>query len=80
MWIKMGKSKNNMKNGVYISNKKSTQKIGDHPFCCVDKVDNYLERSASPISTTFPAPMVINKSPFIHFFDKNFSISSKEGK
>jgi hypothetical protein len=46
----------------------------------VDNVDNYFPSSDSPISTTFPAPIVINRSPFIHFFNKNFSISSKEGK
>ena len=41
---------------------------------------SYFPRRDSPISTTFPAPMVINRSPFIQFFNKNFSISSKEGK
>lgn len=41
---------------------------------------SYLPSSVSPISTTFPAPIVINKSPLIHFFNKNFSISSNEGK
>ncbi len=46
----------------------------------VDNVDNYLPNRDSPISTTFPAPIVINRSPFIQFFNKNFSISSKEGK
>ena len=55
--------------------------LGDKiPQKDVDNVDNYIPSKASPISTTFPAPIVINKSPFTQFFNKNFSISSKEGK
>ena len=46
----------------------------------VDNVDNYIPSKVSPISTTFPAPIVINRSPLTQFFNKNFSISSKEGK
>lgn len=46
----------------------------------VDNVDNYKPSKVSPISTTFPAPIVINRSPFTQFFNKNFSISSKDGK
>ena len=46
----------------------------------VDNVDNYFPSRASPISTTFPAPIVINKSPFMQCFNKNLSISSKDGK
>ena len=53
---------------------------GRYPVCCVDKVENYFPSRFSPISTTFPAPIVINKSPSIQFSSKNFSISSKEGK
>ena len=30
--------------------------------------------------TMSPAPIVINKSPFTQFFNKNFSISSNDGK
>jgi hypothetical protein len=40
----------------------------------------YSPRMFSPISTTFPAPIVINRSSCTHFFNKNFSISSKDGK
>ena len=46
----------------------------------VDNVDNFYLIKFSPIFTTSPAPMVINKSPLIHFSDKNFSISSKVEK
>lgn len=46
----------------------------------VDIVDNYMPSRFSPIFTTSPAPIVINKSPLIQFFNKKFSISSKDGK
>lgn len=46
----------------------------------VDNVENYFPIKFSPILTTSPAPMVINKSPLIHFSNKKFSISSKVGK
>ncbi len=46
----------------------------------VDIVDDYFCRRFSPIFTTFPAPIVINKSSSIQFFNKNFSMSSKEEK
>jgi len=36
----------------------------------------YLSKS-SPILYTSPAPIVINKSPLIQFFNKYFSMSSK---
>ena len=40
----------------------------------------YLPRSCSPIFTTSPAPIVINRSPCVQFSNKKFSISSKVGK
>ena len=43
----------------------------------VDIVDNYMPNRFSPIFTTSPAPIVINKSSSIHFSNKKFSISSK---
>ena len=46
----------------------------------VDNVDNYFPRRFSPIFSTSPAPMVINKSPFMQFSKRKFSISSKVGK
>mgnify|MGYP000938405176 CR=1 FL=1 len=46
----------------------------------VETVDNSYFRSASPMFTTSPAPIVINKSPWIHFSETKFSISSKLGK
>lgn len=42
----------------------------------VDNVDNYLFINEFPIESTFPAPIVINKSSFLQFFKINFSISS----
>ena len=44
----------------------------------VDNVDNYLFTSEFPIESTFPAPIVINRSPLIQLFNKNFSMSSKD--
>lgn len=46
----------------------------------VDNVDNYWLSKLSPTVKISPAPIVINRSPFILFFNKNFSISVKEGK
>ena len=57
----------------------------------VDNVDNFVEKllwitknayftRSSPILYTSPAPIVINKSPLIQFSDKNFSISTNDGK
>lgn len=46
----------------------------------VDMVDNYFCRRDSPIFTTSPAPIVINRSPFMQFSNRNFSASSKVGK
>ncbi len=34
----------------------------------VDFVDDYFFKSISPMFTTSPAPIVINKSPFMQFF------------
>ena len=36
----------------------------------VDNVDNYFFISSFPIESTFPAPIVINKSFFLQFFNK----------
>ena len=46
----------------------------------VDIVENYIPKRFSPILSTSPAPIVINRSPLIQFCNKKFSISSKEGK
>ena len=46
----------------------------------VDSVHNYYFNRFSPILTTSPAPIVINKSSFVLFSNRNFSMSSKEGK
>lgn len=36
----------------------------------VDNVDNYKPSKDSPIETTSPAPIVINKSPLVQFSSK----------
>ena len=54
----------------------SAKKVYKH----VDNVDNYRFKRFSPIFITSPAPIVIHRSPCIHFFRRNSSISSKEGK
>lgn len=46
----------------------------------VDNVENYIPSRFSPIFSTSPAPIVINRSPFMQFSSKNFSISLKVGK
>lgn len=65
---------------LVIHVKKSTQQMEDIQSVVWIKWKNYFPSRFSPISTTFPAPIVINKSPSIQFSSKNFSISSKEGK
>ena len=42
----------------------------------VDNVDNYLFTSEFPIESTFPAPIVINRSFFLQFSKINFSMAS----
>ena len=46
----------------------------------VDIVNNYCCKRFSPIFTTSPAPIVINKSFFVQFVRMKFSISSKDEK
>ena len=46
----------------------------------VDNVDNYFPRRCSPMFTTSPAPIVINRSPCAQLFKRKLSISSKVGK
>ena len=41
---------------------------------------NYFPSNCSPILTTSPAPIVINRSPASQLFSRKFSISSKVGK
>ena len=54
--------------------------IGIYARFNVDNVDNYCLSRSSPTFEISPAPIVINRSPFILFFNKNFSISKKEEK
>ena len=63
-----------------IVKKISTAFIDEIVDNTVDNVDNYRPRRFSPTDTMSPAPIVINRSPFIQFCNKKFSISSKEGK
>ena len=65
---------------IILCKHKSTSKMESFPHLNVDNVDNYFPRRCSPTCTMSPAPIVINKSPFIHLFNKKFSISSKDGK
>lgn len=58
----------------------STGKRMQYRVFSVDSVHNYYFNRFSPILTTSPAPIVINKSSFVQFSKRNFSISSKEGK
>lgn len=51
-----------------------------NPAFYVDNVDSYRPSRVSPIFTTSPAPIVINRSPFMQFSNRKFSISSKLGK
>lgn len=60
------KGKRNPQNYLYIN-----------VYNTVDNVDNYLFINEFPIESTFPAPIVINRSFFLHFLRINFSISSK---
>ena len=46
----------------------------------VDSVHNYYFNRFSPILTTSPAPIVINKSSFVQFSKRKFSMASKEGR
>lgn len=68
---------------IFIDPDVDENKKYPHPFLTfwsqknVDNVDNQMPSRFSPIFTTSPAPIVINKSPSIQFFNKKFSISSK---
>ena len=46
----------------------------------MDNVDSYWPNKESPTFTISPAPIVINRSPFIQFCNKNISISLNEEK
>lgn len=60
--------------------KKSTFKNATFTQLNVDNVDNYSSRKLSPTFNISPAPIVINRSPFIVFFDKNSKIFSNVEK
>lgn len=65
---------------VYVNKKIHIHKLKFSPIWMWIMWITYFPRRCSPTFTMSPAPIVINKSPFIQFFNKNFSISSKEGK
>lgn len=75
-----GQEKRKPPKGVYSSTKYPQKIIGRRRFFSVDIVNNYLCNRVSPIFTTSPAPIVINRSSFVQFSERNFSIASKEGK
>ena len=70
------KGRNHNVSGIKISTGKRMRRR----VFSVDSVYNYFFSRFSPILTTSPAPIVINKSSFVQFSKRNFSISSKEGK
>ena len=45
----------------------------------VESVDNYFFRRDSPIFSTSPAPIVINRSPFMQFFLRKIITLSAKG-
>lgn len=67
-----------MSSRLYIKNPHARHVWNVHKH--VDNVDNYFPRRCSPIFTTSPAPIVINKSPCAQLFKRKLSISSKVGK
>lgn len=75
-WIMWIEQKNRGKMQVWI-NKISTPFIHKKS---VDIVDNYCPRRDSPMFTTSPAPIVINRSPGMQFSSIKFSMASKVGK
>lgn len=75
---KMGQTQERKK--YYVNKKNPHEEAGKNRLLHVDNVDNYIPSKCSPTFTMSPAPIVINRSPFIHFFNKKFSISSKEWK
>ena len=80
MWISYpatGKRSEIMQNA---DKKYPQRKVSQKTLNFVDNVNNYNPRRLSPTLTISPAPIVINKSPGIHFSKQKFSISSKVGK
>lgn len=72
--------KRNGEKGIGFSTKYPQKIIHRIRFFSVDIVNNYFCNRFSPIFTTSPAPIVINRSSFVQFFKRKFSIASKEGK
>ena len=56
----------------YVNKKNPHGKAENYSLLHVDNVDNYCPSRCSPTFTMSPAPIVINKSPFIQFFNKKF--------
>lgn len=82
---KLNKTKLNFKQkSIFVEKilvkKISTAFIDEIVDNTVDNVDNYSPRRFSPTDTMSPAPIVINRSPFIQFCNKKFSTSSKDSK
>lgn len=71
-WCKINKNHSRLR--TFIKNKYPQtyqKKIVDK---IVDNVDNYMPNRDSPTFTMSPAPIVINKSPLVHFSNIKFSI------
>ncbi len=79
-WKSLTKSRTGKNITAFKTEKISTSPGKDISPEFVDIVDSYFWSRFSPILTTSPAPIVINRSPFMQFSNKNFSIASKEGR
>ena len=88
MWITWWINKKSVENTSFFHKKSSVCKIKIYQHLFpeemveknVDNVDNYFSSSSSPMVTTFPAPIVINRSSCIHFFRTKSSIDLKSGR
>jgi hypothetical protein len=75
MTLKYSENKNNLvEMSIFVERKwrkkLSTALINEIVDNTVDNVDNYKPRRFSPTDTMSPAPIVINRSPFIQFCNK----------
>ena len=55
---------------VYVNKKIHNHLLPEKPQMIVDNVSNYFPKRCSPMFTTSPAPIVINKSFFLQFINK----------
>lgn len=87
MWIKGTHKNANVKKSLNLIEKTHLRYVNKIPqtnlrFCANNFVELWIylcPNSFSPIITTSPAPIVINKSPELQFSKIKVSISSKDG-